>query len=143
MKKIIVTGGSGFIGSNLVKFLLKKKYFVINIDSLRYSANPYNTKNLKKNKNYVFCKLDLNNKNKVTRIIKKYNPHGIFNLAAETHVDRSIDNPYSFIHSNILGTYNLFQQMKFMEIYLKEDPTKNFLIIQVRHTLQLKLAQII
>ena len=112
MKKIIVTGGSGFIGSNLVKFLLKKKYFVINIDSLRYSANPYNTKNLKKNKNYVFCKLDLNNKNKVTRIIKKYNPHGIFNLAAETHVDRSIDNPYSFIHSNILGTYNLLESIR-------------------------------
>ena len=54
MKKIIVTGGSGFIGSNLVKFLLKKKYFVINIDSLRYSANPYNVKDFKNNKNYIF-----------------------------------------------------------------------------------------
>ena len=111
MKKIVVTGGSGFIGSNLIKFLLKKKYFVINIDSLKYSANPYNTKNLNKNKNYVFFKLDLNNKNKIVKILKKYKPEGIFNLAAETHVDRSIDNPYNFIHSNILGTYNLLESI--------------------------------
>ena len=111
MKKIIVTGGSGFIGSNLVKFLLKKKYFVINIDCLKYAANPYNTENLKKNKNYIFFKLDLNNKNKITKILKKYKPDGIFNLAAETHVDRSIHKPKNFIHSNILGTYNLLESI--------------------------------
>ena len=111
MKKVVVTGGSGFIGSNLVKYLLKKKYFVINIDKLSYSANPYNTRNLKKNKNYIFFKLDLNNKNKITKILRKYKPEGIFNLAAETHVDRSIDNPKNFIHSNILGTYNLLESI--------------------------------
>ncbi len=109
MKKVIVTGGTGFIGSNLVKYLLKKKYFVINIDKLSYSANPYNLKNLKKNSKYVFYKADLNNKNKILKILKKYKPSGIFNLAAETHVDRSIDNPKSFINSNILGTYNLLE----------------------------------
>ncbi len=109
MKKVIVTGGSGFIGSNLVKLLLSKRYFVINIDSLKYSANPYNTADLKKNKNYLFIKVDLNNKKKITQILKKYKPSGIFNLAAETHVDRSIDTPYNFIHSNILGTYNLLE----------------------------------
>ncbi len=112
MKKILVTGGSGFIGSNLIKFLLKKKYFVINIDTLKYSANPYNTKNLNKNKNYVFFKLDINNKNKILKILKKYKPEGIFNLAAETHVDRSIDSPYNFIHSNILGIYNLLEAIR-------------------------------
>ena len=112
MKKILVTGGSGFIGSNLVKFLLKKKYFVINVDSLKYSANPYNTKKLNKNKNYVFFKLDINNKNKILKILKKYKPEGIFNLAAETHVDRSIDSPYNFIHSNILGIYNLLEAIR-------------------------------
>ena len=111
MKKVIVTGGSGFIGSNLVKFLLKKKYFVINIDKLSYSANPYNTKNLNQNKNYVFFKIDLNNKKKITQILRKYKPNGIFNLAAETHVDRSIDKPKNFIHSNILGTYNLLESV--------------------------------
>ena len=112
MKKILVTGGSGFIGSNLVKFLLKKKYFVINVDSLKYSANPYNTKKLNKNKNYVLFKLDINNKNKILKVLKKYKPQGIFNLAAETHVDRSIDSPYNFIHSNILGIYNLLEAIR-------------------------------
>ena len=111
MKKVIVTGGTGFIGSNLVKYLLKKKYFVINIDKLSYSANPYNVKNLNKKKNYVFFRVDLNNKKKITKILNKYKPAGIFNLAAETHVDRSIDKPKNFIYNNILGTYNLLESI--------------------------------
>ena len=109
MKKVIVTGGSVFIGSNLIRYLIKKKYFVINIDKLSYSANPYNTKDLKLNKNYIFFKTDINNKNKIIKILKKYKPIGIFNLAAETHVDRSIDKPKNFIYSNILGVYNLLE----------------------------------
>ena len=91
--------------------MLNRKYFVINIDKLSYSANPYNLKNLKKNKNYIFFKVDLNNKKKIIKILKKYKPDGIFNLAAETHVDRSIDAPKNFIHSNILGTYNLLESI--------------------------------
>ena len=109
MKKVVVTGGSGFIGSNLVKYLLKNKYFVINIDKITYSANSYNVKNLTNNKNYIFFKTDLNNKNKITKILNKYKPEGIFNLAAESHVDRSIDNPQNFIKSNFLGVYNLLE----------------------------------
>jgi len=111
MKKIIVTGGAGFIGSNLVKYLLKKKYFVINIDKLSYSANPYNLKKMHNNKNYCFFKVDLNNKKKIINILNKYKPDGIFNLAAETHVDRSIDSPSDFIKSNILGVYNLLESI--------------------------------
>ena len=112
MKKFVVTGGSGFIGSNLVKFLLRKNYFVINIDKLSYSANPYNLKRIFKNKNYRFFKQDINNQAQIYKILNRYKPNGIFNLAAETHVDRSIDNPRNFIKSNILGVYNLLETLK-------------------------------
>ena len=112
MKKIIVTGGQGFIGSNLIEFLLDKNYFVINIDKSSYSANPYNVRNFKKNKNYVFFKEDINNRNKIFKILKKFKPVGIFNLAAETHVDRSIDSPQSFLKTNIFGVFNLLETIK-------------------------------
>ena len=112
MKKLVVTGGSGFIGSNLVKFLLNKKYFVINIDKLTYSANPYSLRKLANNRNYRFYKQDINNKNQMHAILNRHKPDGIFNLAAETHVDRSIDDPKDFINSNILGVYNLLEVSK-------------------------------
>ena len=111
MKKIIVTGGSGFIGSNLVDYLIAKKYFVINIDKLTYSSNTFQKNKLSK-KNYKFFKLDINNKKKFKNIIDKYKPDCIFNLAAETHVDRSIDSPYQFINSNILGVFNILELVK-------------------------------
>ena len=119
MKKVVVTGGSGFIGSNLIQLLLKKKFFVINLDKSSYSANPYNVKNFKKNKNYLFFKLDINNKQKIFKILKKYKPIGIFNLAAETHVDRSIDDAENFIKSNVLGVYNLLEAIRKLEDRIK------------------------
>ena len=112
MKKFVVTGGSGFIGCNLVKFLLKKNYFVINIDKLSYSASPYNLKGIFKNKKYRFFKQDINNQTQIYKILNRYKPNGIFNLAAETHVDRSIDSPINFVKSNILGVYNLLEALK-------------------------------
>ena len=109
MKKIVVTGGSGFIGSNLIKLLLKKNYYVINIDKKTYSANPYNLKTIKNNKNYKSFNCDINDSKKVFKILNKFKPRGIFNLAAETHVDRSIDSPDKFIKTNIVGLYNLLK----------------------------------
>ena len=109
MHKIIVTGGLGFIGSNLVELLLNKTFKVINIDKITYSSNFYNTQDYTKNSNYKFIKCDLNDKINLSKIIFKYKPNGIFNLAAETHVDRSIDNPKNFINSNILGVFNLLE----------------------------------
>ena len=111
MKKIIVTGGLGFIGSNLIELLLKKNFYVINIDKGTYSSNLYNTNEFKSSKKYKLIKLDIGNK-KIEKIFLRYKPLGIFNLAAETHVDRSIDNPESFIHSNIVGVYNLLECFK-------------------------------
>ena len=110
MKKIIVTGGNGFIGSNLINLLINKKYFVINIDKNKYSNGSYLLKKTKK-KNYKFFKLDIKNKN-FSKILNKYKPNAIFNLAAETHVDRSIENPEDFINSNILGTFNILEQIR-------------------------------
>ena len=117
MKKIIVTGGSGFIGSNLVNFLLKRNFFVINIDKLTYSSNKSNIKN---KKNYRFFKTDINNRKEIFSIIKKYKPSAIFNLAAETHVDRSIDNPKEFILSNILGVFNILEILRILKKRKKE-----------------------
>ena len=114
MNKIIVTGGSGFIGSNLINYLIKKKYSIINIDKLTYSSNRYDDK-IRNRKNYQLIKLDINNKEKLIQIIKKNKPKAIFNLAAETHVDRSIDGPEAFIHTNILGTFNLLECLRFLK----------------------------
>ena len=111
MKKVIVTGGLGFIGSNLIELLLKKKFFVINIDKITYSSNFYNTQEFKKSKNYHFVKCDIKDE-KIKDVLMKYRPSCIFNLAAETHVDRSIDNPHNFIQSNIVGVYNLLECFK-------------------------------
>ena len=114
MKKIIVTGGSGFIGTNLVNFLVKKKFFVINLDKLTYSSNKY-VNELRTKKNYRHIKVDIINKKKIIKIIKKFKPEVIFNLAAETHVDRSIDSPKNFIHTNINGTFNLLESLRSLQ----------------------------
>ena len=117
-KNVIVTGGLGFIGSNLIELLIKKNYFVINIDSVTYSSNFYNTKDFKDN--YKFIKCNINSQKKILSLLLKYKPSGIFNLAAETHVDRSIDGPKPFIDSNILGVYNLLEAFrKFYKINKK------------------------
>ena len=110
MKTVLVTGGLGFIGSNLIKILNKKKYFVINIDKVSYASNY---RNISKNiKNYKFYKLNINNKYLITKILNRYSPSIIFNVAAETHVDRSIDGPKEFIKSNILGVFNLLEAIR-------------------------------
>ncbi|MDC0876549.1 dTDP-glucose 4,6-dehydratase [Candidatus Pelagibacter sp.] len=120
-KNIIVTGGLGFIGSNLIKLLIKKNYSVINLDKVSYSSNFYNIKDINKNKRYKFIKCNINNKKKLDEIFKIFKPVAIFNLAAETHVDRSIDTPKLFIDSNILGVFNLLESFK--KYYIENKKT--------------------
>ena len=122
MKKIIVSGGLGFIGSNLINLLIKKNYFVINIDKVSYASNFYNTRSFANKKNYKFIRLDINNGSKFKKILNSHKPIAIFNLAAETHVDRSIDNPSEFIRSNIVGVFNLLET--FREFSKKNKKTK-------------------
>ena len=126
MKTLLVTGGLGFIGSNLIELLLKNKFKVINVDKVSYSSNFYNTKDYKKDKNYRFIRCDINNQVKINKILKKYKPDCIFNLAAETHVDRSIDNAKHFIKSNITGVFSLLQVCK---SYAKKNKKFKFIHI--------------
>lgn len=104
IKKIIVTGGCGFIGSHLIDNLLEKKYIVLNIDSLTYASVKRNFKN----KNYSFLKSEIQNK-KISNKIRQFDPDIIINCAAESHVDRSINDPSKFLESNIFGTFNLLE----------------------------------
>ena len=118
MKKVFVTGGLGFIGSNLIKYLLELGYQVINLDKITYASNFYNIQEFKNNRLYKFIKIDISNKKKLSQVVKRYKPKCIFNLAAETHVDRSIDQSDSFIQSNIKGVHNL------LEILIKNKKIK-------------------
>ena len=108
MKNFIVTGGLGFIGSNLIDLLISKNYYVTNVDKITYSSNFYNTQEYKNSRKYKFIKCDIGEK-KFKKILFKYKPIGIFNLAAETHVDRSIDDPKNFIKSNFVDVFNLLE----------------------------------
>jgi dTDP-glucose 4,6-dehydratase len=105
-KNIIVTGGLGFIGSNLIrKLCLRSNFNVINIDKITYASDQSTLMDLKKN--YIHLKVDICDKRKLSNILEKYKPKYIFHLAAETHVDKSIDSPANFISTNIVGTFNL------------------------------------
>lgn len=110
MKKILVTGGAGFIGSNLVRLLIEQKGVeVINLDKLTYAGNAASLSDIEKHPKYHFEQVDLCDADALKKIFEKYQPDSVMHLAAESHVDRSIDGPGEFIQTNVVGTFNLLQ----------------------------------
>lgn len=111
---ILVTGGAGFIGSNFVKYMLNKykEYKIINLDALTYAGNLDNLKDIENNENYFFVKGNITDSQAVSDIFKEHNINAVINFAAESHVDRSIEDPEIFVKTNVLGTQVLLDQAK-------------------------------
>ena len=110
IKTLLVTGGAGFIGSALVRYLIQTTNIkVVNVDALTYAGNLESLKAVESHPNYCFEQMDICDAQQVNRLFKLYQPDAIMHLAAESHVDRSIDGPAAFIQTNIVGTYNLLE----------------------------------
>ena len=114
MRNILVTGGAGFIGSHLVRLLVNKypDYHIVNMDVLTYAGNLENLKDIEYKENYTFVKCDICDVEKVNQVFKKYQIDSVIHLAAESHVDRSIKDPFSFARTNVMGTLSLLQAAK-------------------------------
>ena len=111
MKSIIITGGAGFIGSHVVRLFVNKypNYRIINLDKLTYAGNLANLKDIESMPNYTFVKADICDFDTVLALMKQYEVDGIIHLAAESHVDRSIKDPFTFAKTNVIGTLSLLQ----------------------------------
>ena len=108
MKKILVTGGAGFIGSAVCRYLVKEKNIsVLNVDKLTYAGNTESLKEIDQSPLYRFAQTDICDREKIAGLFAAFQPDAVMHLAAESHVDRSIDGPAAFIETNIVGTYTM------------------------------------
>lgn len=109
MKKILITGGAGFIGSNLVRLMIQSGHEVLNVDKLTYAGNLNSLRDIADCERYQFAQVDITNFEAIRAEVRRFQPDAIMHLAAESHVDRSIDGPREFIETNVVGTMNLLQ----------------------------------
>ena len=131
-KTILVTGGAGFIGSELVRFLINSSpHSVVNVDKLTYSGNLHSLESINSNNRYHFEQIDICDEDELRRVLTENKPDIIFHLAAESHVDRSIDDPKDFIKTNIVGTYNILEQTKKYWQSLQGHKKDNFRFLHV------------
>ena len=131
-KNILITGGAGFIGSALVRNIIQKtEHSVINVDKLTYSGNLQSLESIEESKNYTFEQVDICDEKELHRVFKENQPDIVIHLAAESHVDRSIDGPGDFIQTNIVGTFNLLEQSKNYWQSLEGDKKGNFRFLHV------------
>ena len=108
--KILVTGGAGFIGSNLVRMLVcETEHEVLNIDALTYAGNLHSLADITDRPNYQFKRVDICDAEATVHALEAFKPDWVMHLAAESHVDRSIDGPGAFIQTNVIGTFNMLQ----------------------------------
>ncbi|MCK4563820.1 MAG: GDP-mannose 4,6-dehydratase, partial [Verrucomicrobia bacterium] len=110
MKKVMVTGGAGFIGSAVCRYLvLEKQVRVLNVDKLTYAGNLASLDEIKDNPLYQFAQVDICDGEAISALLDDFQPDAVMHLAAESHVDRSIDGPSAFIQTNIVGTYTMLE----------------------------------
>ncbi len=132
MTTFFITGGAGFIGSAVIRHLVNNTdYNIVNIDKLTYAGNLESLEPILNSSNYTFEQIDICNKQELQRVFAQYQPDKIMHLAAESHVDRSIDGPSEFIQTNIVGTYNLLEAAKQYWMELPSEKKINFLFHHV------------
>ena len=133
MKNILVTGGLGFIGSNFIRLLLKSGEFdqVINFDKQTYAGNPENLQDLEQENSYHFIQADICDGNSVLQSLEDYEVDAVVNFAAESHVDRSIDGPEPFVHTNVVGTLRLLESTKSYLAEVAGDKRDSFRFLHV------------